>query len=514
MVRQSVAAALVLLLAGAVPFGRADDGLPPGAVAKLSASGPVFALAFAPDGRTLASAAQERREVRLWDVKTRRPLHTLAHVGSVRGLAWSPDGHTLACACGDGAVYLWDTAAGRERRRLRGHRGSVAAVAFAPDGKRLASGGADGTVRLWDVGTGEERHCVAGKADVVSVAFAPEGKLLAVTDADGAGIRLLDPATGAPKRALKRPDRQRQLRAVFGPGGLLASWGVGENYQREVLLWDVELDEKRQQLQVLGFDRFPSRPCQACFSADGRAVAVGGPDRATRLWEVATGQEVLRLRGHGSDVGAVAFGPDGRHLATGGEDGAVLLWDLPRCAAPGGGGGTEAARLWADLADEDAARAWRAGWLLAATPGPAVALARRHLRPVPPLPAGRIQRLVADLDHEQFAAREKAEAELKALGRRAEVDLRRTLASTKSAEVRRRARRLLLPLDGNAGALPQERLTCRAVAVLERAGTDEARRLVKELAAGCPTARQTREARAALARLERRPPVAEAAGRP
>jgi hypothetical protein len=62
--------------------------------------------------------------------------------------------------------------------------------------------------------------------------------------------------------------------------------------------------------------------------------------------------------------------------------------------------------------------------------------------------------------------------------------------------------------------MPEERLACRALAVLERAGTDEARRLVKELAAGCPTARQTQEARAALGRLERGKPVAEAGGRP
>jgi hypothetical protein len=502
---------LLLLVSGRAATRAADEA---GAVARLSAPGPVFALAFAPDGHALAAASQERREVRLWDTRTGRPLHALAHAGTVSGLAWSPDGHALACAGSDGAVYLWEAATGRERRRLRGHRGAVAAVAFVPDGKGLASGGADGTVRLWDAATGEERRCVKGNAEVVSLAFAPDGKLLAVTDAGGAGVRLLDPATGAERRVLKRAEKQGRLRAVFAPGGgLLASWGVGENYQREVVLWDVAAGATRRPLQVLGFDRYPSRPCQARFSADGRTVGVGGPDRATRLWEVATGQEVLRLRGHGGDVHALAFSPDGRHLATGGEDGTVLLWGLPRCV-PAGAAGEDAARLWADLAGEDAARAWRAGWLLAATPAPAVALARRHLRPVPPLPAGRLQRLLADLDHEQYAMREAAEAELKGLGRRAEADLRRTLAATRSAEVRRRVRRLLLPLDGNPAALPDERLACRALSVLERVGTDEARRLVKELAGGCPTARQTQEAGASRDRLERREPVAGGGGRP
>jgi hypothetical protein len=502
---------LLLLVSPDAPARAADDA---GSVARLSAPGPVVALAFAPDGRSLAAAAQDRREVRLWDAKTGRALHTLAHVGSVRGLAWSPDGRTLACPCSDGAVYLWDSAAGRERRKLRGHSGAVSAVAFAPDGKLLASGGADGTVRMWDAATGEERCCVKGGAEVVSLAFAPDGKLLAVTDAGGSGVRLLDPATGAEQKTLKRPTRQGQLRAVFGPGGRrLASWGVGDNFQREVVLWDVAAGEARQQLLVLGFDRYPSHLCQARFSPDGRAVAVGGPDRATRLWEVATGQEVLRLRGHGQDVQAVAFSPGGRVLATGGEDAAVLLWDLPRCVPPAANG-EDPARLWADLAGEDAARAWRAGWLLAATPGPAVALARQHLRPVPPLPAGRLPRLLADLDHDQYARRETAEAELKGLGRRAEADLRRTLATSPSAEVRRRVRRLLVPLDANPGAMPDERLAGRALSVLEHVGGDEARRLVKELAEGCPTARQTQEARASLGRLERRQRVAGAGVRP
>lgn len=502
---------LPLLLATPPASARAADDT--GVAARLDAPGPVTALAFAPDGHALAAAGQERREVRLWDAKTGRVLHTLTHVGSVRGLAWAPDGQTLACACSDGAVYLWDCAAGRERRKLRGHRGAVSAVAFAPDGKLLASGGADSTVRLWSAATGEERRCLNGDAEVVSLAFAPDGKLLAVTDSRGAGVCLLDPATGAAPKTLKRPAQQGRLRAVFGPGGRLASWGVGENLQREVVLWDVAAGEPRQQLQVLGFDRFPSNPCQASFSPDGRALAVGGPDRATRLWEVASGQEVLRLRGHAQDVRAAAFGPNGRRLATGGADAAVLLWDLPRCVGPSGDG-EDAARLWADLAGEDAARAWRASWLLAATPGPAVTLARRHLRPVPVLPPGHLQRLLADLDHDQYARREAAEAELKGLGRRAEADLRRTLRSTRSAEVRRRVRHLLAPLDAHPGALPDERLAVRALSVLERVGSDEARRLVKELAAGCPTARQTEEARAALRRLGRRQRVAEAAGTP
>ena len=50
---------------------------------------------------------------------------------------------------------------------------------------------------------------------------------------------------------------------------------------------------------------------------------------------------------------------------------------------------------------------------------------------------------------------------------------------------------------------PQPRHIQRAVAILERTGTDEARKLLDELAGGLPDARLTMEAEAAVARLKR-----------
>ncbi|MFK0290018.1 AAA family ATPase [Streptomyces sp. NPDC090442] len=167
-----------------VPYG-------PALPLRIRFSGP-SALAYSPDGRTLATAYDDYT-VQLWDVSSPsriRPLGPLltGHKGYVNALAFSPDGHTLATGSADATIRLWNTADPRHATQLgaplTGHLGPVSALAFSPDGHTLASGSDDETVRLWNTtDPGRARRFGApltGHTEAVaSLTFSKDGHTLA-----------------------------------------------------------------------------------------------------------------------------------------------------------------------------------------------------------------------------------------------------------------------------------------------------------------------------------------------
>ena len=153
----------------------------------------------------VADALEPQGNVRLWEVATGRLLATLAgHRERVRTVAFAPDGKRLATAGSDRTIRVWDVGSRHceKKRILTGHTGTIQEVAFAPSGNALASAGNDGTVRLWDVSGGRQQAVLNG-AFFLSVAFAPDGMTLAGADNLGQ-ITLWDPASGARRRGTAR----------------------------------------------------------------------------------------------------------------------------------------------------------------------------------------------------------------------------------------------------------------------------------------------------------------------
>jgi WD40 repeat protein len=157
---------------------------------------PVMHMAFAPDGRSLASAAGTVADapIRIWNLATGRPERVISRLSSaVQAMAYSPDGNLLAGACPhDRPVRIWDVRTGGQVQVLAGHSFSTRSVAFSPDGRLLATAAGDGTGGLWSVATGHQIRRLDGEADVLrNVAFSPDGRTLVATGNDG-DIRVWD----------------------------------------------------------------------------------------------------------------------------------------------------------------------------------------------------------------------------------------------------------------------------------------------------------------------------------
>jgi RNA polymerase sigma factor (sigma-70 family) len=431
--------------------------------------GTISQLALAPDGKLLAVVRNDE-SIRLLKWPSGKEAYRL------RGIcvAFSPDGKLIACAgrakgaeSAMGVISLHDRATGRPVRELHGHKTQICELAFTPDGRTLISRGTvleglrvEGEpglsetdyVRFWDVATGRQRRGFPGASRVTSLTLAPDGRTLATIGGERKTVVLIETATGG-QRAELRGSTDLLFAVAFAPGG--------------------------------------------------RTLAAGGMDGVVRLWDLPSGKEVGRLKGHRGSVLAQAFSPDGRRLVSGGTDTTALVWDVARftrqTARTAALTAEELRSAWEDLGGQ-AAPAYRAVGTLASAPGQAVPFLAKRLRPAAAPGADRVTRLLAGLDADTFAERERATGELARLGPLVEAAVRQALAGKPSAEARRRLEGLLDRLDGEVPSAEELR-ALRAVEALEEAGTPEARWLLAVLAGGARGARLTRAAKASLERL-------------
>jgi hypothetical protein len=200
---------------------------------------------------------------------------------------------------------------------------------------------------------------------------------------------------------------------------------------------------------------------------------------------------------------------DARQIITAEPDGTLLVWDLSpafdrKAGRPTTVDSRQVSGWWTDLANSDPAVAYSAIWNLTDAGEPAVAFLRQQMKPAVDADFAKVRKLIKELDDDRFEVRESASRELEKLGAAIEPALRQALESRPSPEARRRLE-TLMQMPAAAIRSPELMRRLRAISILERIGSKNARQLLTTLGTGVPHAPETIAAKTALERLSQRP---------
>ncbi len=315
---------------------------------------------FSPDGATLASSSADT-SVRIWDVETGTAIHTLQkHIDYVMKISFSNDGARLASSSAaigvsenertplHNTIQVWDVASGENLLTIPPDGiGYVRDVEFSPDGLTIAattwSSALGGTAQVYDSQSGAElKRFHAHDTTINNVEFSPDGELLATASRDGS-VKIWNIETGVEEISFVNfPERVHDIE--YSPDGGYMMIGLGNAgdfpdgsdnpFDGSAYLWDLQ---NRAQSQV--YAKHSDWVWAADISPDGSLVASGsGPlslpasledlDATARVWDAASGKNVLTLSGHSDTVDSVRFTLDGEYLLSASWDGEIRRWDL------------------------------------------------------------------------------------------------------------------------------------------------------------------------------------------
>ncbi len=468
-----------------------------------SASAAISTVLFTPDGKGLVVSTTDFA-IKMWDPRTAKEARTFARFEGNGGLrqrgmdffsmftdqaAFSADGKLLGVRNGEGGMGIWNVGTGaavkwygaEQQKNPQFDLGSnPQAFAFAPRGDMLATSQGGGGIKLWDVANGKGLRTWTWNATpaqanmgddsaMVCLAFSPDGRTLAGGGVDG--VR-----DGMPRTTLilwEAVTGKERLRIVINTKGMMGN-GIFEldliflGLAQMPLSLSFSPDGKHLMMGTLnGFHLLDAATGKdvvsftgrmllgrtAIFSADGKLLFVGKGDGMVRILDVSSGKVVRDLAAHEDPVHALSISPDGKMLASGSTDSTVLLWDIAELTRPQDAAkpatAKELDKLWNDLADGDAAKAFQAITALASVPAEAVPLIKSRLKAVPPVDPKVLTKLFDDLNSQKFAVREKANFDLEKLGDLAGPMLKEQLAANPSLEMRQRMEKLLAKLNGH-----------------------------------------------------------------
>lgn len=299
----------------------------------------VYAVAFSPDGRFLASGGVNK-EIKIWNLETRSEIKSYSTSHEIINLAFSPNGRFLVSGTLDGNVALWDTSdtSSSPLRIISNH--SVAgtsvsrtSVAFSPDGQILATSGDDQEIRLWDLQTNSLVYEIDENQAVYTLAFSSNGNILASAGSRSTinlwnwnnedKIKSFGPYIGSVDSVAFHPKNSEIITFSVQALNTREQRTEPSNYNIYFLNFEEEqietvLNEHENDVLALS------------FNSDGSLLASASRDKTIKLWD--TEQECLirSFENHSGAVRSIVFKSNSNVFATAGADSTIRIWSSLR----------------------------------------------------------------------------------------------------------------------------------------------------------------------------------------
>lgn len=288
----------------------------------------VQSVAYSADGKKLAAvggAPGRFGEVQIWNADTEKLLVSApVTFDTLYGASWSPDGKSVAFGCADNTVRAIDVLTGKQTLQMGTHSDWVLGTVFAQDGLHLVSVGRDMSMKLTEVNT---QRFIDNVTSITPGAL--KGGLMAVDRRPvvARDVHVLGFDLPAPKRLQKVPaDAPGAKPNVYDEVLAAGSDGTPRLYKmhREVKR---EIGDDSNRLRE--YEKMPGRTSALAFNVDGsKFAAVSSLDGKgeVRVYDTNSGTKVVCEKVTGPAY-AVAWHPEGKVIASAGFDGTVWLHD-------------------------------------------------------------------------------------------------------------------------------------------------------------------------------------------